>query len=428
MIFLLAKGKEVGMFWTDYLRSELLKNELKQRQGLCDFSTFGRTQAEYLQLVIDNCPKSLDAEEMTQYLSICTNLQDRRSLQSKVGNQVEAYSSEDNDDVLDSKTTRDSSKGSIDQSSIQKPFSIVKIQGVRYLLKSTLGTGVCGVAKKAINLENGTVVVVKIVRPILPYLSSIALASAYNEEKILAQLRRGGFLWARQLGADWQYRNSGFGNWMRTLLIKEKIYTVQDFIPGKPLDKVLTDYKENANLKDVGLLLAAATKSLQKLHKQFIFHGDIKLENILFDGTQAHFIDFGLSCNTDGYGMIRQDAKLIMHNAPYALLQERQTVGFYHQCSPEWKEGGTLSLKTDVYALGKTFEEILRTLNIDNPGLQNIIGSMVDDNPVHRPSLEKIANEFGFFISRQVQMEEHTKENLIHDKSSPQLSNSFKLY
>jgi serine/threonine protein kinase len=169
-------------------------------------------------------------------------------------------------------------------------------------------------------------------------------------------------------------------------------------MPGKPLDKVVEDYT-TASKENVVRLLVAITKSLSILHKYNIFHGDIKYENILFDGTLAYFIDFGLSCKTDEFGMVRQDSNLIMHNAPYAFLRQRQTVGFFHQETTEWKNGSTLSLKTDVYALGKTFQQLIKKIELNDPKINALINSMCKDKAEERPSLTQVEQSFGLIIS-----------------------------
>lgn len=386
------------MVWTDYLRSELVIYELKRRQSLCEVNSAGQKQSQVYQSLIDKCPKAMTTLEMAQFFTADNPPTDLSSIQNAVNFQIDAYSREDNPDSPNGKLARDVRTRQAEEFLGHKPMSIVTIEGKRYLLKKTLGRGVCGVAKKAVNLEDGTEVVVKIVRPVLPYLSSIALQSALNEEKILKELRRGGFFWVRQLGADWHYRNSGLGNLMRAGFIKEKIYTVQDLMPGYPLDKVVDDYT-TASKEDVVRLLVAITKSLNNLHRNNIFHGDIKFENILFDGTSAHFIDFGLSCKTDEFGMVRQDSNLIMHNAPYAFLRQRQTVGFFHQETTEWKNGSTLSLKTDVYALGKTFQQLIKKIGLNDPKINALINSMCKDKSEERPSLTQVEQSFGLIIS-----------------------------
>ena len=103
------------------------------------------------------------------------------------------------------------------------------------------------------------------------------------------------------------------------------------------------------------------TDKLQEIHKKNIIHVDVKPENIIIASEKsAHFIDFGLSYK------VNRRTKSSMHGlikeTNPAMTTAKGTRGFV---APEIFDSGTYSSYSDIYSLGKSFEEYLYNVRIE---------------------------------------------------------------
>ena len=86
--------------------------------------------------------------------------------------------------------------------------------------------------------------------------------------------------------------------------------------------------------------------ALQFAHARQIIHRDLKPENILLDGAHALLADFGV-------------ARAISFAQDPSLTSEGVVVGSLAYMSPEQMAGMSLDPRTDIYALGCVFHEMI---------------------------------------------------------------------
>ncbi len=117
---------------------------------------------------------------------------------------------------------------------------------------------------------------------------------------------------------------------------------------------------EHAAVKQLGLkarlgLFAQLLEALQYAHQRFFVHRDIKPDNILINkANQVKVLDFGIAKQLDSEG----------------ALNTTQRYFSSYGVAPEQLEGTTISVMTDVYALGALLYELLSTktlIDLDAP-------------------------------------------------------------
>jgi serine/threonine protein kinase/DNA-binding NarL/FixJ family response regulator len=121
-------------------------------------------------------------------------------------------------------------------------------------------------------------------------------------------------------------------------------YLVLEYITGKNLHQILLSRQEAMPVDEAVPIILAVLEGLDYAHRQGIIHRDIKPENILLseDGT-VKIADFGLALSGD----------------EIRLTAEGAMVGTVHYMPPEQITGERLDARTDLYALGAVFYELL---------------------------------------------------------------------
>lgn len=164
-----------------------------------------------------------------------------------------------------------------------------------------------------------------------------------------------------------------------------EIYDIDDY-KGKPY--IVMEYVESKSLKE--LLITRGTFSpleacdiiyqladaLMHAHEHGVIHRDIKPQNVMmrYDGG-VKLLDFGIATITDAPNITQKD----------------MVVGSVHYMAPEVLKGKGASPKSDIYALGITFFELLSGKQpfIDNSPV-NIAMKQIEE-PL--PSIHKIRND-----------------------------------
>lgn len=130
-------------------------------------------------------------------------------------------------------------------------------------------------------------------------------------------------------------------------------YLVMDYVPGKDLKEILDEYLANGRLLGVELVLSWAEQiidTLDYLHTQSppVVHRDIKPANIkLTPDNRIKLVDFGLV-----KVLADDDARTI------TVVQGRGTA-LYTPLEQYGGDEGHTDARTDIYALGATFYQLL---------------------------------------------------------------------
>lgn len=125
-------------------------------------------------------------------------------------------------------------------------------------------------------------------------------------------------------------------------VIKNHYYLAMEILSGGDLKEKIT---KGLNERDTFTIMLDVAQALEHAHKRGVLHRDIKPENILFheDG-KAVLVDFGI-------------AKA--QNRVSKFTKAGAVVGTPHYMSPERIMGKTVDERSDLYALGVVFYEML---------------------------------------------------------------------
>lgn len=140
--------------------------------------------------------------------------------------------------------------------------------------------------------------------------------------------------WEAQLLAKLNHPN--IANVLDANETDSSVFLVIEHVKGQSLTQWLTTNPSD-NIKLA--LFFKITDAIHHAHAQGIFHGDLKPENILVDDNgDAKVIDFSIATHDARY------ANLHIYSADYA--------------SPTQKQTGKVDVSSDIYALGKIFNEL----------------------------------------------------------------------
>ena len=124
---------------------------------------------------------------------------------------------------------------------------------------------------------------------------------------------------------------------------KGKPYIVMEYIESKTLKELLTTRGTFSPLEACDIIYQLAD-ALMHAHEHGVVHRDIKPQNVMmqYDGG-VKLLDFGIATISDAPNITQKD----------------MVVGSVHYMAPEVLKGKGASPKSDIYALGITFFELL---------------------------------------------------------------------
>jgi tRNA A-37 threonylcarbamoyl transferase component Bud32 len=207
-------------------------------------------------------------------------------------------------------------------------FEIGDVIGNRYKLVSVLGSGGMGQVFAAENVAIGLRVAVKVLKPEL--LANPVFRQRFQHEA--------------QAIASIEHPNVAR---FFDLIIGDPTFMVMEFVRGPTLASVLEAERQLA----IPRAVAVATRlcwGLEAAHAAGIVHRDLKPSNVILApdpewGETPKIIDFGV-------------AKLA---AAAQLTRTGQVVGTPHYMSPEQIAGGDVDARSDIFALGCLFYELV---------------------------------------------------------------------
>jgi serine/threonine protein kinase/tetratricopeptide (TPR) repeat protein len=198
--------------------------------------------------------------------------------------------------------------------------------GARYEIVSLLGEGGMGAVYKALDREVERTVALKLIRPELA--SNPAILARFKQE----------LLTAHQV----THRNV-----IRIYDIAEADgvkFITMEFVEGDDLRRILTDQGTLPVEKAVEIIRQVCL-ALDAAHSAGIIHRDLKPQNIMQEAKTGRILvmDFGLARTIGGDGMTQTGALL----------------GTIEYMSPEQSMGKTLDQRSDIFAVGLIFYELL---------------------------------------------------------------------
>ena len=166
---------------------------------------------------------------------------------------------------------------------------------------------------------------------------------------------------------------------------RSRLYMVLEWVEGRLLRAVLNEQRPLDVARAIRIVLALCD-ALDAMHKRGIVHRDLKPENVMIGPSdEVKIIDFGIAMN--------EEARRITHVQPSSLL------GTPDYISPEQGQGKRGDQRSDIYALGIMFYEMLtgrvpfsgpNPLAVMNDRLVTAPPAPRSLNPALSPELEEI--------------------------------------
>ena len=197
----------------------------------------------------------------------------------------------------------------------------------RYRITARIGHGGMAEVYEANDIINKSLVAIKLIKEDLMK-NQVNLQRFENEATIAASLNHPNIVKV--------YNHGKFDN---------RPYIANEYIKGQNLKDVL-DFRSTLPLQEAFSIILQLTDALAYAHSRNITHRDIKPDNIflLSDGT-IKLGDFGIA-ETDN-----------LNNK--SLTSPNAVIGSVHYLAPELARGRHASQKSDIYALGVTFFELI---------------------------------------------------------------------
>jgi len=226
------------------------------------------------------------------------------------------------DAVKPPSSARVRSSGLFAVAAVLKPGDVV---GGRYEIQQLLGEGGMGAVYKAKDRELGRFVALKVIRPALA--ASPAILARFKQELLLAH-------------------RVTHKNVIRIYDLSEADgvkFITMEFVEGEDL-RGLMQKKEKLSREEVVEIIQQTCRALEAAHSAGIIHRDLKPQNIMRDKAGRILVmDFGLARTLEGEGMTQTGA----------------LVGTMDYMSPEQAMGKDLDQRSDLFALGLIFYELL---------------------------------------------------------------------
>ena len=200
-----------------------------------------------------------------------------------------------------------------------------RVLGNRYEIMKLLGEGGMGTVYEARDLEVDCLVALKVIRPDLAQNSEIL--HRFKQELILA----------RQVTHRNVIRIFDLGQAMGIKFI------TMEFVKGRDLRAVLRERGKRPTDETVRII-SQVCRALEAAHAAGVVHRDLKPQNIMLDAKdRVYVMDFGIAHSLETPGMTQTGALM----------------GTPEYMSPEQAKGLKIDARSDLFALGIIFYEML---------------------------------------------------------------------
>ncbi|XP_031758354.1 protein kinase C theta type-like [Xenopus tropicalis] len=245
----------------------------------------------------------------------------------------------------------------------------------RFTFHKVLGKGSFGKVLLARDLLNEQWVAVKQIkkRPLLNH-----TGSAKIEKKIL------------ELAQDCVFLTRAFGSFQT----EDSIYFVMEYAAGGSLFDLCVN-GNSMDIEQIRFIAAEVICGLNFLHSRLIIHRDLKLGNILLDGSgHIKIADFGLAVQTR-YGLAKGRAGTRGYKAPELTRRE------VYDCSADYYSLGVMLFYLATELTSIYIEDPRAKVGIDglDSDLRDIIQKLTCDNRVARRNFVVTIKDHPFFAS-----------------------------
>jgi eukaryotic-like serine/threonine-protein kinase len=218
-----------------------------------------------------------------------------------------------------------------------------------YLIQALVAESGMATIYRATDIRNDQIVALKV--PLFKVESDPLLFDRFKrEEEIGLKLDHPGVM--KVLGDDRRTRN----------------YMVMEWIEGRVLRNVLTEQKKLGIDRSVRLAIAICD-ALHYIHSQGVVHRDLKPENIMVDAQdRVKLIDFGIAGDTTARRL--------------TFGKFTRTMGTADYISPEQVKSQRGDARSDVYAMGVIFYEMLTgELPFEGPNALVVLNDRLINDP-----------------------------------------------
>jgi serine/threonine-protein kinase len=204
-------------------------------------------------------------------------------------------------------------------------FAPGQLFGDRYTVVEQVGAGGMGQVYKAIDRQLNRTVALKLIRSGLQ--ARMGALQRFRRELMLAQ----------QVSHPNVCRVHDLGE------VEGILYITMEFVTGQTLDDLIRAMGHLSPRQTIAIGRQVCA-GLQAIHDQKIVHRDLKPGNIMLDrGGHAVVMDFGMA----------------HHHGDKRLTSEGSVLGTLAYLSPEHARGQDTDVRSDIYALGVIFYEML---------------------------------------------------------------------
>ncbi len=163
------------------------------------------------------------------------------------------------------------------QRMMDQQYSIGQILAGRYKIEKVLQNGSYGIIYLCWDLDASQRCVVKQMRKS----KRKENAENYKQETTILQM----------------LDHAGIPKLLGTFIYEEEQFFSMEFVKGKNVEDTLFDTKQQYSEKECLEIVKKLTAIICYIHKKGVFHGDIRIPNVLLHQDELHLIDFGLAHN-----------------------------------------------------------------------------------------------------------------------------------
>jgi Tol biopolymer transport system component len=169
--------------------------------------------------------------------------------------------------------------------------------------------------------------------------------------------------------------------------LNEIDFLVMEYLEGETLEQRLKKGAlPLAQALQTGIQIADA---LAAAHRAGIVHRDLKPGNIMLAKSGAKLLDFGLA-KTDPAAVAGSPSML--PTTPPGLTQQGSILGTVQYMAPEQLEGEAADPRTDIFAFGAVFHEMVTgRLAFEGKSQASLIGAILKDDPRPLSTLQPLA-------------------------------------